>query len=611
MKINQGSFLKALFASIIVLIVTVGYAHSTPPNAPKNLRLGVRVLINHYFTGLPMTADGWTDLLTMYQTPGQYDDSRVVYVSTSGNDSTGIYYSPGDTAIGSDPFNPSDSVAAYATIVTAYNQLRDGYADIMLLKRGDTWNNDPKLDLNKSGKSKAEPMIIAAYGSSGDLPKRLTSGEGIKARKSRGPHNYVVIANIHHEHVSGGSLTGLNWTGDTDGALIEGCRFISYHDNIIFQNNVAVGSPYIDNIALRRNIIADSYCTSAHSQGIYTSSIYNCLIEENVFDHNGWHDSISGAEATIFNRSMYLNKSPLMTVRGNIDARGAAGGVQLRHGGTCEYNLSLQNPLAISTGHAQALIDHSVYVKYNVVLDSRNINTLPRGFGISVGNRSDNAEIADNIIAHQKSGTDNIFALFVSNETNMTEQVDPDPGYQYVINPKFTDNIIYKWDLNGSTDGQTLYIGQAVVGITVRDNIFYQPNRADLIYYYTGTQQSGPDETWVFSGNTYCAGSNTTPFDGNSLSAMNYTEWVSHVSELDSTYAQVTTFPDPERTIESYALAMGLNPTGYQDGLEKFLSEARKQSRFNWRKEYTALSVINYIREGFGRESVSFSYVAP
>ena len=91
---------------------------------------------------------------------------------------------------------------------------------------------------------------------------------------------------------------------------------------------------------------------------------------------------------------------------------------------------------------------------------------------------------------------------------------------------------------------------------------------------------------------------------------MTYAEWVVHVSETGSSITQVN-FPDPERTIESYAQARGLNPTGYQDGLEKFLIEARKQSRFNWREEYSAYAVINYIREGFGRDSVSFNYATP
>ncbi|MFN7613984.1 MAG: hypothetical protein ACK5P8_02190, partial [Phycisphaerae bacterium] len=54
-------------------------------------------------------------------------------------------------------------------------------------------------------------------------------------------------------------------------------------------------------------------------------------------------------------------------------------------------------------------------------------------------------------------------------------------------------------------------------------------------------------------------------------------------------------FPDPSRTMASYAASIGLEPS-----LEAFLAEARKQSRNNWRPELTAAAVNRYIREGFG-----------
>ena len=58
-------------------------------------------------------------------------------------------------------------------------------------------------------------------------------------------------------------------------------------------------------------------------------------------------------------------------------------------------------------------------------------------------------------------------------------------------------------------------------------------------------------------------------------------------------------FPDPARNIETYMRSIGGAPT-----LEAFLTQARLQSRANWRDEYTATAVNTYIREGFGVDYV-------
>ncbi len=53
-------------------------------------------------------------------------------------------------------------------------------------------------------------------------------------------------------------------------------------------------------------------------------------------------------------------------------------------------------------------------------------------------------------------------------------------------------------------------------------------------------------------------------------------------------------FTDPSRSLETYMEEQGLTPS-----LEAFLAEARQQSRENWRREFTAAAVNEYVREGF------------
>lgn len=548
----------------------------------------------HDFTGLPMTEDGWTDLLAMYQHPQQYKDSRIIYVSSSsGNDATAVYYTPEATIVGDNPFEPVGPLQPFKTIQAGYNQMRNGQPDILLLQRGDTWTNDPALDIRKAGRSETEPQIIAAYGTDGDLPKRLTASDGFTAAASSSPQNHVIIADIANEpyqRQTNERPTGVVWQAHTNQFLIEGCRFIGYSNNLTIQSSPPVGNPYIDNFAIRRCVIADAWSTTSHSQGIYVDHVHNMLIEDNVFDHNGWNESIPGADATIFNRNMYLNFSPQMTVRGNIDARGASGGIQQRMGGLCEYNLCLQNPLNISFGHAQNVEPFDGIIRHNVVLDARDIDTSPRGFGVSIGHMASGVIVSDNIIAHQRSGTGNIYALSISDESGA-----------HTTATALSNNIVYRWDGPASN---ALNIGQSADGITIHNNSFEQLSTGSLLCYTTGTYNHGPDPTWEFDGNLYYSALNAFPFTAGGT-PMAYHTWIAHVSEEHSTNAAAV-YADPERTIQSYAQTIGLSPTSYDDALDKFMSAARTQSRYNWRTDFAALSVINYVREGFGKPALTY-----
>ena len=71
-------------------------------------------------------------------------------------------------------------------------------------------------------------------------------------------------------------------------------------------------------------------------------------------------------------------------------------------------------------------------------------------------------------------------------------------------------------------------------------------------------------------------------------------QWMGLVND-GSSIAQQVPFPDPSRTIGTYQLSLGGVPT-----ILAFLTEARRQSRSNWRMQYTAGAVGDYIRAGFG-----------
>ena len=94
------------------------------------------------YVGTGLDANGWTTF-----TPSS--DTRIIYVSSS---------------TGSDSNNGLSQNAAVATIDKGLSLIRDGSADWLLLKAGDTWVNQEIGYLDFSGRSATEPILISSYG---------------------------------------------------------------------------------------------------------------------------------------------------------------------------------------------------------------------------------------------------------------------------------------------------------------------------------------------------------------------------------------------------------------------------------------------------------------
>jgi hypothetical protein len=71
--------------------------------------------------------------------------------------------------------------------------------------------------------------------------------------------------------------------------------------------------------------------------------------------------------------------------------------------------------------------------------------------------------------------------------------------------------------------------------------------------------------------------------------------WLARIGDTTST-AQEVAFADPGRDTGTYNASLGGTGTH-----EAFMAECRKQSRDNWRPQYTAAAVNAYIRNGFLR----------
>lgn len=377
---------------------------------------------------IPITVDkpGFT---TLFPAP----DSRLVYVSSSSGD---------DANGGLTPETPVKS------ITRGKNLLRDGSPDWLLLKIGDQWQ-EGLGKWEKSGRSPEEPMVVTAYGDGFTRPL-LMSGSADGLRASGGGSSpeiidYLVFSGLHFysETRDPDSATftevtlnrGINWYRGSTFLLIEDNYIEHYKEGIQIDD---LDDLNISGVVIRRNVIVDSFATNAHAQGIYMARTEGVLIEENVFDHNGWHNSYPGAQATKFNHAIYIQSNNQdVTIRNNIISRSSSHGIQLRPGGLIEGNFLIRNPISILLGLSDS-VGVGGHIVNNVVLNGNDISlTELRGWGIDYSTQS-NATVEGNIVAHVMSEANNRF------------------GIRESINATYIGNVVYKWE-SGTDDPKNYF----------------------------------------------------------------------------------------------------------------------------------------------------------
>ncbi|MHB8660883.1 MAG: peptidoglycan-binding protein [Minisyncoccota bacterium] len=549
-------------------------------------------------TGPYLDANGWT---VFTRSP----DTRVIYVSSS---------------VGSDTNDGLSQNTPVKTLARGESLLRDGFPDWLLLKKGDTWTNETLGSINVSGQSATEPMLISSYGNGArPLIKTGPSSGGISTIGS-GHGDYLAVVGLEFYAYTrdpnspnfdpstlSNQVGGFSFLNPTHWLLLEGNKFSFYAGNGI----QAYPSGTSQNVSLRRNIITNNYNTTAHSEGIFTFETNNLLIEGNVFDHNGWNTQITGAGSTIFNRNMYLSHGHGTTiVRDNIDADGASGGIQVRTGGTAEDNLFLRDPISIVFGSSQNPVeDVSGVIQNNVTLDSRDIDTQTQGSSIWLASYAlsndgivsgpsliKNLDVSGNIIAHNERGTGNIAAI----------RMEGDGPYS---NTSIHDNIVYDWTnpawpslTDHRADGFSIAIATSSTGTSFYNNIVQQPVSGFLGW----TSNCNSNATGIsLRSNTYWSAEIDPPtvwskgwFETSCGNAVSWDTWMVQTGETGA-IKQLVTFPDPNRTIETYMTSLGMTPT-----YDAFIQRALAQTIDNWDSRFTAATVNNYIRAGFGIGSV-------
>ncbi len=545
-------------------------------------------------------------------------DSLIMYVSSStGNDDSAVTYSPDADEIGSDVFNPSGTVSAFATIGAAVAQMREGYPDYVLLKRGDSWSLDDNISLDKKGRSSSERMVLGAYGDlATDRP--LIENAGLFMNRSGnvavvGIHfcanerNPAALEFVGFDNVSSRSGIGATVYSDTGGFLFEDCWFEWFSGNMIqswaFDDDENMLA--IPDIIVRRNIFNNNYSTSSHSQGLY-SNLISLLLEENIFDHNGWYkQGQSNAQdegmATMFNHNTYFSATRNTIMRNNIFLRSS----------------SIQNKFTSNTSEGINQI-----AAYNILVDN---NFYAEGeIGISLGGNSDqdNGPRWEHIVVVNNVMTA-IGRSFPTNRTlgwgidindwnsglvhgnllanwGKTDLYTNTYGFNilgHTTDTIFSGNIIYNVVSGGSlmnfSDGD---VSGALDRIIVRDNEIaaMADTNGRLINY------NMVPETQLFEDNYYYFAKSNELWFGDSGTRIDFAAFAA-ISEDTTSVAELRDYVDPERSIGSFLTDMDYAGTipDEDDEIPDLVELLKQQRKGHWDEVLTAQGLNGYFRDGF------------
>jgi hypothetical protein len=581
---------------------------------------------------------GWSSLMPS-------TDSRMVHVCSSGDDG-----------------NAGTLNAPLKTLSAAYLKLRNNSADWLLLCAGGVWQDQTigRYDVypngsivdawDISGRSPSEPIVVTSYGV-GPRPQILIGANRVGVRFQADMISNVIMQDLDFyapqrdpenlaytfENGSRKGALGIRIYGRFSNLTIEGCSF-SHLSGAIAAENANPAEPS-ELLRLRRNIFLKTYMSKldpcdladqgqcgSHSSGLFVGSgIRNVLLEENIFDHNGWHSTINGAQATIFNHNVYIASGVENVVsRYNFFARGAATNLQQRPGGVAEYNISIDGSLGITFGHRDTLPDKynrppcSGIMKGNLVLGSKDVTGTalssngvtrsvrePRGFGLVAGT-CDGLVIEDNIVSQLGSdSTGSIYGIYLDMRLMRTE---------------IKNNTVKNWSKPGGV-GTEFAAGLSRDAYVSESRFEFAPN--NFAYWN--------EKNVVFTDNRFSTDLDSKPFvtahsnfswasimSGTIFTTREPSSWFatgifatqSHLSreEFRLSFPMVSmqspTYSDSSRSLERYTAEV-LKISG---GLDGFINQAKQQRKGHWRLEYSARSINNWIRAGFRHSMVPRPY---
>jgi hypothetical protein len=557
------------------------------------------------FNLYPRETSGWDSSGWSILTPS--DDSRLIYVSSSaGDDKTAEYYAPRDIS----DIQAPGLIKPFKTVHAALDQVRDDYPDWILLLRGDTWELLDRVAL-KSGRSVTERSVITAYGDSGGRPL-LKSNES-EILRIWADVSYVAIVGLglkaHKRDPESLDFSGWGNVADSIGlriyspegtvmgsVLIEGNYFNFFTKGI----NVQGGGSHHD-MVVRRNIVRNSYSEKAHSQGMYASHA-SVLLEENIFDHNGWYKKQKGSgneeaegQATMFNHNTYFSEAFHTKFLGNIFLRSS----------------SIQNKWASNSdkeGTVDSVESHDLWIEENLYVGGEIGISAGGNIDHDTGPRWENVTILNNVF----------LAIGRDQPTNRTL------GWYIDASDWQTGSICGNYLLNNDNPLVTNLYGINLAGhsssVSISDNTIHglirddpgsntaaitvdSEEKTDITIDGNNIQLAGSNMRVVladnsssvsFDGNKYFSGAESSLWFKANGRDEDFDSWTVATNEINSTVEQ-DSFSEPGRSFETYLALVGASGS-----IDTFVDLVANQSKDSWARDLTAEAISDYIRGGYG-----------
>jgi len=507
-------------------------------------------------------------------------DSVVVYVSSSGDDS----------ATGASP------AEAVQTLSRAASLVRDGKNDFILLERGATFR-EQTLGRFKSGQDATHPLVLASYGDSTVLPR--VEASTFFLNHDGQARSFVAVVGLHFVS-TGRDPAGAGYAATNDGVfryvgsgrnlLIEGCHL--EYGGIVVES---YGSGTYRDVEVRRNVIEKAYhadtCSPGNPNGsstyrpsgMYASHVERLTIEGNLFDHNGWNRDVATACATIYNHNLYLNGTDVV-IRDNVLSRASSIHIKLRSDATgdmvgtvIENNHFVEGEIGVSIGgnSDEPYRFGSSTIRRNVLSDIGRSQPTTRtlAWGMEILD-NDVLLVEDNCFLNQRQkSVDNSYAIAVGAETNRDVTI--------------RENLFYRVQTRS-------LLAEAAAGhqdIVVSGNTFADPDQDSCLI-----EQRGSFAGYAYRANRYFSSAAPSSWFCGAASG-SLQAWQAASGESDAAALPALAFPDPDRTIETYAASLGLGAT-----LQSYLDAARAQNRLNHDARLGAPAINDYVRAGFGQE---------
>lgn len=528
----------------------------------------------------PKDSDGWT----VFNPSG---DSRTIYCSSSS---------------GSDANSGLAENLPKQTLSAAVALMRNGFPDHLYLKRGDTWIDESfgLMDGTDGGRSSTEPWVFTAYGT-GARPRLRHATAKIFQSINEGVSKIAIIgiafdaANRSTTLGNSSDPRGVHLT--TTGAnpygnyvLVEDCLFDGLSTNVSIN-----GYNYV---TFRRNISLNAHNYADAAQGLFCDRIDGFIVEENVFDHNGWRVGGESAAAndagrTIFSHNCYLTQDIKgLTFERNVSSRGSSMGLKFQPNDATHYvrnNVFVMNGYAAQLGGGAA--NKQVGTPGSIIYNEDNVfcETDPVPFqslGVTVSHCRQ-GHFKRNIIAHKGLASSGA-ALSLQDGKSGWESVGVGVK-DYVVQ----DNIVYDWRGETTVDEPTqTYLGgplPVMSNIDFIDNDFQEPDASNTRKLVDIFDVSTAINS--FAGGRYRHSAAGDPFDIDGV-AKTHAQWVTDTGETGSSETNVT-YTDPSRKFTAWVLA-----EGYAN-YEAFITACKLIEKGNGRPDRIAPSANDWIRTGF------------